>query len=161
MAARTTKWGISFGIAVLGLLTVFESDMLAQSGSIGGSVGDTNKTLSGERATGPNAPARPRPKTEQSTEKANRTAVQPPEDSVSGCKGLLGTWTFSNGIGVMFKAGGELSATNRDAGRWTCDGGMVAAHWSKWTDHYVISSDGAHISGNSGVLNIGLTATKN
>jgi hypothetical protein len=61
----------------------------------------------------------------------------------------------------MFKTGGDMSATNNDTGRWTCDGGMVAAHWSHWTDHYVIASDGTRMSGNSGLLNMALTATKN
>jgi hypothetical protein len=76
-------------------------------------------------------------------------------------KGLVGDWTFSNGIGVVFNAGGNLSSTNNDVGKWTCERGMVAAHWRKWTDHYVISSNGAHMAGNSGLLNIALTATKN
>jgi hypothetical protein len=165
MGARINKRYKSLGIAMLGLLlAAFENDSLAQSGSTGGTVGDINKTLSGERATAPNAPARPRPKTERPNETGSRTTVQSPGESVSEsspCKRLLGAWTFSNGIGVLFKAGGELSATNGDAGSWTCDSGMIAARWSKWTDHYVISADGAHLSGNSGVLNMALTATKN
>ncbi len=74
---------------------------------------------------------------------------------------LLGSWSFSNGVGVMFKPGGGLSSTTGDGGTWSCDNGMVAAHWGHWTDHYLVSSDGAHITGNSGLLNAALTATKN
>ena len=80
----------------------------------------------------------------------------------SRCRMLLGSWSFSNGVGVVFKAGGGLSSTLGDSGTWSCDNGMVAAHWvGHWTDHYLVSSDGAHITGNSGLLNAALTATKN
>jgi hypothetical protein len=152
------KRGKPLGIAMLSLLlAAFANDLsvLAQSGSTGGTIGNIDKSLSGESPTEPRVPARPR---------EGRTTVQSSEKSASGslpCQKLLGAWTFSNGIGVVFKAGGDMSATNSGVGRWTCDGGMVAAHWSSWTDHYVISSDGTRMSGNSGLLNIALTATKN
>ena len=62
---------------------------------------------------------------------------------------------------MLFKPGGGLSSTTGDGGSWTCKNGMVAAHWARWTDHYLVSSDGAHITGNSGLMNMALTATKN
>jgi hypothetical protein len=157
----------SIGIAILALLLAAPangSSALAQAGSTGGIIGKTDKTLSGERATERLAPARPHPKTQRPIEKGGRSTVQLPGESATGsspCKGLMGAWTFSNGISVVFKPGGNMSSTNNDAGKWTCENGMVAAHWSKWTDHYVMSSDGARMSGNSGLLNIALTATKN
>ena len=151
---------------LLAILLFFAGGSLAlgQAGSTGGTIGKTDKSVGGESAAGPDAPARPHPKTERPTEKRNRTNVQLPGDSAaesSLCKALVGTWTFSNGIGVVFKAGGDLSATNADVGKWTCNSGMVAAHWRRWTDHYVVSSDRAHLSENSGLFNAALTATKN
>lgn len=142
----------SIGIALLAishLAFANVSSALAQGGSVGGTIGKQDKSISGGEET-----SRPRaaPLPKRSAEKARET---------SSCKGLVGSWTFSNGIGVVFKAGGDLSSTHDDGGKWTCEGGMVAARWRKWTDHYVISSDGAHMSGNSGLLNMALTATKN
>lgn len=168
MAARTGRQGRAIGIAMLGLLLAGfdpDSSALAQAGSAGGSVGDTEKTLSGERSAGaPRAPAAAQPKAERRNATAARGNAAPPAETAaagSRCQMLLGSWSFSNGVGVVFKAGGDLSSTTGDGGRWTCDNGMVAAHWAHWTDHYLVSSDGAHITGNSGLLNFGLTATKN
>ncbi len=120
---------------------------LAQ-GSAGGAVGDTEKTLSGNR--GAAAPAKAEPRA--------------PKEAASGgarCQSLVGSWSFSNGVGVLFKPGGGLSSTTGDGGSWTCENGMVAAHWARWTDHYLVAADGTHITGNSGLMNIALTAIKN
>jgi hypothetical protein len=152
---------------ILAILLLFAVGSLAfgQAGSTGGTIGNTNKSVSGEEgAAGPDAAARPHPKSERPLEKRNRTNVPPPGGSAterSLCEAVVGNWTFSNRIGVVFKAGGDLSATNGDVGKWTCKSGMVTARWRKWTDHYVVSSDRAHMSGNSGLLNFALSATKN
>jgi len=82
----------SLGIAMLGtLLAAFAgySSTLAQSGSTGGTIGDTNKTLSGERTTEPRTPARPRSKSDRPAESGGRVAVQPPKVS------LTGRWSWS------------------------------------------------------------------
>ena len=105
-----------------------------------------------------------RPNTVPHYKPGHRAPAAPPKEAAAGnsrCQMLLGSWSFSNGVGVMFKPGGGLSSTTGDGGTWSCDNGMVAAHWPHWTDHYLVSSDGAHITGNSGLLNAALTATKN
>ena len=138
---------ISLALSHLALAS--SSPVHAQAGSVGGSIGKQDKSISGgEDVDRPQVAPHSKPL----VAKAQET---PP------CKKVVGTWAFSNGIGVVFRAGGDLSSTNSDVGRWTCKDGMVAAHWQKWTDHYVISSDGIHMSGNSGLLNVALTATKN
>jgi hypothetical protein len=138
---------------------------LGQAGSTGGSIGKTDKSVSGETAPEKQTQPKSRSKGQRTNEKANsNSAASSSTKSPSGatpCERLLGSWTFSNGIGVVFKADGGTVATNDDEGKWTCDSGMVTAQWSKWTDHYVISSDGAHISGTSGLLGMALTAIKN
>jgi hypothetical protein len=145
---RRASIGIAF-LALSHLAFANASAALAQAGSVGGSIGKRDKSISGgEEVDG----RRAAPPSKQPVAKMQET---------TSCKGLPGTWTFSNGIGVAFKAGGGLLATNDDVGKWTCEGSRVAAHWRKWTDHYVISSDGTHMSGNSGLLNMALTATKN
>lgn len=152
---------------VLAVLLLFAAGSLAfgQAGSTGGTIGKKNKSVSGEEsAAGPDAAARPHPKTERPIQKRSRANVPLPGESAtegSLCEAVVGNWTFSNRIGVVFNAGGNLSATNGDAGKWTCKSGMVTARWKKWTDHYVVSSDRAHMSGNSGLFNFALTATKN
>ena len=168
MRARIRRQGRVTAIAMLGLsLAIFEanSPALAQSGSAGGSVGPSEKTLSGERSAAEPAASGPhRPTPARRTEPEHRTPAAVPKEVAAGssrCQMLLGSWSFSNGVGVMFKPGGGLSSTTGDGGTWSCDNGMVAAHWPHWTDHYLVSSDGAHITGNSGLLNAALTATKN
>lgn len=153
MRARTIT------VAVLGLLLAsFATSSALAQGSAGGSVGDTEKTLSGNRGTAaPRAAA-----THSKTEPLRETAA--PKEAASGgsrCQSLLGSWSFSNGVGVLFKPGGGLSSTTGDGGSWTCSNGMVAAHWARWTDHYLVASDGVHITGNSGLMNFALTAIKN
>jgi hypothetical protein len=168
MRARIRRQGRVTAIAMLGLsLAIFEanSPALAQSGSAGGSVGPSEKTISGERsAMEPAAPAPHHPAPARRTEPEHRAPAAAPKEAAAGnsrCHMLLGSWSFSNGVGVMFKPGGGLSSTTGDGGTWSCDNGMIAAHRPHWTDHYLVSSDGAHITGNSGLLNFGLTATKN
>jgi hypothetical protein len=164
MIARISRPGRAAAIV---MLAIFEpnSSVLAQSGSVGGSVGPSEKTLSGERsAVKPAAPAPHRPTAARRTEPEPRAPAAAPKEAAAGssrCQMLVGNWSFSNGVGVVFKPGGGLSSTTGDGGTWSCDNGMVAAHWPHWTDHYLVSSDGAHITGNSGLLNFGLTATKN
>jgi hypothetical protein len=167
MEARAGRQGRAAAIVMLCLFAGLESNSpaLAQSGSVGGSVGPSEKTLSGERsAVEPAAPAPHRPTPARRAEPEHRAPAAAPKEAAAGssrCRMLVGNWSFSNGVGVVFKPGGGLSSTTGDGGTWSCDNGMVAAHWPHWTDHYLVSSDGAHITGNSGLLNLGLTATKN
>jgi hypothetical protein len=139
------------------------SSALAQGGSIGGSVGPSEKTLSGDRnAAAPAAPATRRPNRRRTETEPGARMTSPKEPAASSrCQMVLGSWAFSNGVGVVFKAGGAMSSTKGDDGTWSCSNGMVQAHWAHWTDHYLVSPDGAHITGNSGLLNMALTATKN
>ena len=130
MAARTDGHGRAIGIAMLALLLtslVTNSSARAQAGSIGGSVGPTEKTLSGERsAVAP--PAAAQPKAERRSATANRGNAAPPAETAaagSRCQMLLGSWSFSNGVGVVFKAGGDLSSTAAD--------GPATTAWSRRT----------------------------
>ena len=153
---------ISTSAVVLGLLLVNFS-ALAQAGSTGGSVGPSEKTLSGDRnAIEPAAPVPHRPNGQRTDTAPGGRTASPKEPAASPrCQMLLGSWSFSNGVGVVFKPGGAMSSTKGDDGTWSCTNGAVQAHWAHWTDRYLVSSDGAHITGNSGLLNLALTATKN
>ena len=165
MRAQTSIRTGTTGAGVLILLlaaVIANSSALAQAGSTGGSVGLSEKTLSGDRnAAEPTPPVQRRPSKRRTDTEPARSAPSKAQASGSLCQMVIGTWSFSNGVGVVFKPGGAMSSTKGDDGTWSCSKGMVQARWAHWTDHYMVASDGAHITGNSGLLNIGLTATKN
>jgi hypothetical protein len=138
----------------LAALVATTGTALAQAGSTGGTLGKTDKSASG----GEEAPPRSDVKAEG---KVRRPSAES-EGQKSSCRSAVGTWAFSNGASVVFKAGGAATASNGPVGKWSCDGGMVTINWGSWTDHYAISSTGNRLSGNSGYLslNLALTAEK-
>jgi hypothetical protein len=133
----------TLGIAgIICLIALLATDrMLFAQGSLGGTIGKTDKSASGGRQATPQA-----------------SSGRP----MSPCRGAVGTWAFSNGVSVVIKTGGAATASDGPVGKWSCDGGMVTIDWPSWTDHYAISSAGNRMSGNSGYLslNIPLTAEK-
>ena len=125
---------------------------LGQAGSIGGTIGKTDKSASGGEEVVP-------PSDAQAEGKVHRPSAKS-EGQKSPCRNALGTWAFSNGSSVVIKAGGATTASNGGVGKWSCDGGMVTIDWGSHTDHYAISSAGNRLSGNGTPFNISLTAEK-
>ena len=127
---------------------------LAQAGSTGGTIGKTDKS-----ASSPNN--QPEIRRENSArDKRRSTSNASSEGPTSPCRNAEGTWAFSNGISVVIMAGGAATGSNGASGNWSCHGGMITAHWPRWTDNYAISSDGRRLSGTSGLLGMPLSAEK-
>jgi hypothetical protein len=146
-SVATTVAGILLGLCI-------STSVLAQAGSTGGSVGKTDKSVSGDA---PQRKIRP-----EKSDLGKRPATSSASSDVpaSPCLNAVGTWTFSNGISVVHKAWGAAAGSNGDSGDWSCAGSMITVHWANWTDHYAISSQGRRLSGTSGFLNMSLTAEK-
>jgi hypothetical protein len=141
-------------LACAGMLVSLPATAFAQAGSTGGSVGKTDKSASGGNH-----------QQEIRREKSGRdkrriTSNASDEAPTSPCRNAAGTWAFSNGISVVIMTGGGVTGSNGESGNWSCDGGMITAHWARWTDHYAISSDGRRLSGTSGLLGMPLSAEK-
>ena len=106
-----------------------------QAGSIGGTIGKTDKSVSGAEA----------PRKIQSTKKSLARA-----DTGSPCDKVAGSWTWrwaNNNDVVTLSPDGTSSATNGGKGNWTCAGRMVRINWQLANDVLTLSSDSKVLSG--------------
>jgi hypothetical protein len=118
---------------------------LAQSGSTGGSIGKTNKSISGGD-------------TERRGEEHARKPHRSSEHHASGCN-IAGKWTWSTGGTATIKHGGKLSKGARTAS-WTCSNDKVVLVWSHgFVDHLTLSEDGRTLSGTNN-LGYEITASR-
>jgi hypothetical protein len=132
----------SFGIALLALSHLAfanVSSALAQAGSIGGTIGKQDKSISG----GVDAETRraaPPPK--RSATKAQDTS------SDHSCTRIVGNWTWYLGLTeTVFNQGGTARNSGGATGTLTCTGGTVVAKWSNgYVDRMSISNDGDSLS---------------
>jgi hypothetical protein len=108
----------SIGIALLALSHLAfanVSSALAQAGSIGGTIGKQDKSISGgEEADRPRAAPHPK----RPAAKAQETS------SGHSCSRIVGTWTWYLGTSesVFHKDGTARHSTSGATGKWTCAG---------------------------------------
>jgi hypothetical protein len=138
------RWRASIGIALLALsylVSANASSAFAQAGSIGGTIGKQDKSVSGG-----NAPEDSRPS----------TGKQKPPGSVarnSSCGRVVGTWRWANEATVVVKPSGSLSQSDF-SGKRTCKEGRYVFVWSTgYTDRASLSTDGNHMEA---VNNLGI-----
>ena len=135
----------SIGIVVLAvshLAFANVSSALAQAGSIGGSVGKQEKSISGsEEADRPRVAPRPK----RSASKAQETS------SDHSCGRIVGRWSWYRGNeSVFYKDGSARHSPSGAAGKWTCAGDTVSVVWShrgarRATNRITVSQDGNSI----------------
>ena len=136
----------SIGIALLALSHLAfanVSSALAQAGSIGGTIGKQDKSISGgEEADRPRAAPHPK----RPAAKAQETS------SGHSCSRIVGTWSWYLGVSesVFHKDGTARHSSSGVTGKWTCVGNTVSVTWSYdgtvRTDHITVSQDGNSIS---------------
>jgi hypothetical protein len=133
------------GIALLALsFSAFAhvSSALAQAGSTGGTIGKTEKSISGSEDTD-----RPR-----AAPLAKRPAAKEQETSSGGsCGRIVGRWSwYLNLTESVFHKDGTAGHSSGATGRWSCTGGTVSVVWGDWgnarTDRIAVSPDGNTIS---------------
>jgi hypothetical protein len=120
----------------------------AQAGSTGGTLGNTDKSISGDREEHRHSEERSEEPPQQ--RHIPRPVPFPPKDTAAGardssCKDIVGTWKWYLGvIEVTFLANGSGHTTVGDVGTWKCNGTSVSATWSNGTihDRYSLSRDG-------------------
>ncbi len=123
--------------------------VVAQGGTVGGTIGKQRKSVSGgEEAAEPRRTAPPsRRKTAPAT--GSRTSRQP---AASRCGRAAGTWAWFNGRTVTIGAGGTASSGSLTAS-WSCIGGQLVIMWSHgYTDRLTLSPDGNRLSGTNGII---------
>jgi hypothetical protein len=125
--------------ALLGALAVVTWTSIAafaQAGSTGGTVGNTDKAISGG---GEDQPAQ-----RQGAPAKMRQSLKPA--AASSCQKIVGTWAWHFTLGTtetIFHPDGTASNSAGVTNTWTCSGGMIVARWSHGSvDHIRVSSDG-------------------
>ena len=143
---------------VLAIIILFAGGSLAfgQAGSIGGTIGKTDKSiLGGESAVEPHTPASSPSKGRRPI---NKRASQSSEVSVAGtnCARIVGTWNWVSGE-VTAKSDGTYTyavAGNSGVGKWSCShGAHVVLRANGHEDRMTLSDDGLKMTGVSWVTN--------
>jgi hypothetical protein len=140
------RWRASIAFALLLALShlVFAntSSVSAQAGSIGGTVGKQDKSISGDEEAD-----RPR-----AAPHLKRPASRAPEASSGhSCRKIVGTWSWYLGVSdsAFYNDGTARHSTSGATGKWTCAGGTVNVVWSYEgtvrTDRITLSQDGNSI----------------
>jgi len=114
---------------------------LAQAGSTGGTIGKTDKSISGGEEADDS-----RPSTRK--QKPHRSVAIPPDEASGGIKGsscgrIAGTWNWVLGITVVVKPNGSITSSNGLTATWSCNGGQYSFAWSNnINDRVSLSTDG-------------------
>jgi len=134
-------------VAILCCSTMFvggDRMAFAQAGSTGGTIGKTDKSVSGG---------------EEQAEQKPHTGSLPhrmkneTHSTGNNCRGISGVWEWHSKLpkfDVTFKSGGAVSATNGLTATWSCSNGTFLIKWlDGFTDHMQLSSNGKELSGTS------------
>lgn len=132
--------------AVLGSMGA-ASQVFAQAGSIGGTIGKTDKSHSGTDE----APSiRPEPRTRKPTKQADL----PRNVATSSCSKMPGNWAWFTGVTAVIRPNGTATAGPYSA-TWTCADDSVVMHWNHgYTDRLRLSRDGTHLEGTNGYITV-------
>jgi hypothetical protein len=134
-------WIIAMPLAVA-LSAVGASGAFAQAGSTGGTLGNTDKSISGERREEPPTQHKSRELKPRAARKAD-TPEASGETRGSSCNRIVGTWKMILDIVINIRSNGTASSANGLTATWTCKEGRYNVVWSNgFTDHVTISADG-------------------
>ena len=114
----------------------------AQSGSTGGSIGKTEKSISGDQES--NAPdARPR------RQRVRGSGSGEESGRGSSCRArITGQWKWHMGNTISIGSGGGFTSSNGLSGHWSCSGNSITIKWSTGiTDWLKLSDNGSSMSG--------------
>jgi hypothetical protein len=134
------------------LTATFSAPCVAQvqPGSVGGTIGKQDKSISGGAEAD-----RPRAAPQQ---KRSDTKSQQ-RSSGHSCNRIVGKWTwFNNGATEFDKDGSARDTLYGNSGKWTCAESEITINWITGVDHVTISHDGNSLVVHS-PLNGGLVFT--
>jgi hypothetical protein len=147
------------GAAAKSVLAVFlflasGSLAFAQAGSTGGTIGKTDKSISGGEST-----AESRTPTKTRSKGQRPMSGQAAEDSAgrAKCAKFVGTWNWVFGSGeVTAKSDGTLKYAvggGSGVGKWSCSDGHVVLRSGSHEDRMTLSDDGLTMTGVSWFTN--------
>jgi hypothetical protein len=127
---RTASVSSAIGfICTMAVLLAGAGIALGQAGSAGGSVGKTDKSVSGGEVT---APA-PKPHHTGAAKPPGKTA----DTAGSACQRAVGTWTWALGTTTIFRPEGTGKNSSGNTATWTCSDGIFVAKWLTTTGGYL------------------------
>lgn len=136
------------GTATLLAIFTMPTFALAQGGSVGGTIGKQNKSVSGSEQASPS-----RREARKPTAQSNPAQDAKP----SACGNFFGVWTSGGGAWLYgkndttFSANGTARHSSGIIGTWTCQGGEIVLIWKDWTDDRIkLSSDGRRLDSLAG-----------
>jgi hypothetical protein len=142
---RTWNIGAALGIAI----SVGSSGAFAQAGATGGTLGNTDKSISGEREeprrSGDHATEQQQPSSKTRQHSARREITARPSEAHNSCGKFVGTWAWTHigTISVTFSSNGTAEASNGRHGSWGCASGVLSVTWDDGlTYRLAISTDG-------------------
>lgn len=150
MMRQARNYGIDLRWLVVALIVgapaavSFPAPGLAQAGSTGGTVGKTDKSLSGSEPVEPE----PQPKKEKPPPRPAKSRDATTESGAkqrqASCTRLSGVWSAAMGGQIIFGSGGSVSHTlTHNKGTWSCSKGQFTVTWKSGTvDRCSLSSDG-------------------
>jgi len=152
--------GLIYSI-LLFALTLVPTVAIAQAGSAGGLIGKEDKSAVGTENAPQAAPANQSPHATKRRRHRTDDGDQPSAKMETGCRKIVGTWSWFNNLDVVFSADGTGRATNGDTSNWICTGGMYQVTWHFFgnVDMLTVSSDGKSVSG-TGAFGIRVTGTR-
>jgi hypothetical protein len=123
---------------------IIPATVFAQAGSTGGTLGKTDKSISGgeEQSEPRRVPESKRPA---------RSAVAKEKPTGNSCQKIVGRWAWHYWTGTtetVFSRGGTgQNAPTGLTNTWTCEDGIATIKWSHgYTDRATISRDGNSLS---------------
>jgi hypothetical protein len=128
---------VAIMLVTVALSVPFAGTAFAQAGSTGGTLGNTDKSISGDREAPRHEREEPRKKA--APKEASHTA------SGSSCGNIVGTWKWYFGLSqTTYLADGTSRNTFGTTGTWQCAGNAISGEWSNGSvkEHYVLSPDG-------------------
>jgi hypothetical protein len=137
-------------LLVFGVLSPFaaRATEFAQAGSTGGTIGKTDKSVSG-----PEAP----PKIQSTEKPSTRAGTGSPCDKVAGS--WMWRWLNDSTV-VTLSPDRSSSAANGNIGNWTCTGRTLVIVWRiSGPDEMTLSPDAKRAAGTGG-LGVGVTGTR-
>jgi hypothetical protein len=108
----------------------------AQAGSTGGTLGNTDKSISGER-----------PAAEPAAPKSHRSASAPAAPKSSGCGRILGKWLWFNGVTVIVNANNTTTQSDGHSASVACADGVYTFNWGIGSATLTLSADARHMTG--------------
>ncbi len=129
--------------------------VLAQAGSVGGSIGKQGKSVSGNQDAPPQAAPAPRRKAVRAVEPDDETE-KPARTGKKGCSNIVGTWnSWASGLfgqgDTVFRGDGTATHRSGIPGVWKCEGDKIRMSWGGESAKLFTVSDNKIVNADGGV----------